>query len=166
MWIWLAAAIASFDGGGRGAGGAGGPVGLDLCLLARGERERRAGGRRARGGGVGRGGRRGELVQGGGGPRGGRERDGDGRLGDAERRGGVVVDVQAVGDGLAGALAVADVALDQHRLVLAVGDTEGGAVREVVQRVGIGEGERGVGVVIEQGELGERVGLCGQEGAA
>ena len=78
----------------------------------------------------------------------------------------VVVDVQAVGDGLAGALAVADVALDQHRLAVAVGDPEGGAVGQVVQRVGVGEGERGVGVVIEQGELGERVGLCGQEGAA
>jgi hypothetical protein len=48
-------------------------------------------------------------------------------------------------------LAVADIALDEHLLLAAVGDADRGAVGQVVQRVGIGEREVRVRVDVKKG---------------
>src|SRR5204862_5080787 len=97
-----------------------------------------------------------------------REHDLDRALRDAQRAARLPPHVEPVGlaiaDELAWALAIPDVALIENPLRVAVSNDEWGHVGEVVQRVGGGEGESaGVRrVVIENRELGERVGMRGQ----
>ena len=91
---------------------------------------------------------------------------------DTERPGGLPPHVEAVGlavcDPLSGALAVADVALVQHLSMPSARDAQSGHVGEVGEGVGVGEREPAAvrRVVIEDGELSERVGVSGEIHAA